>query len=64
MDEILRLVDSLQTVDQHQVATPANWQPGDKVIVPAPMTYDALQKRLQGEEGYDCVDWYLCKKQV
>lgn len=62
MDEILRLVDSLQTVDQHQVATPANWHPGDKVIVPPPLTYDGLKQRLAGEDGYDCVDWYLCKK--
>lgn len=62
MDEILRLIDSLQTVDQHQVATPANWKPGDPVIVPPPQTYEGLQKRLQGEQGYDCVDWYLCKK--
>lgn len=64
MDEIVRLVDSLQTVDQHQVATPANWQPGEKVIVPPPLTYDGLKKRLEGTEGYDCVDWYLCKKSL
>ncbi|MGB9639948.1 MAG: peroxiredoxin, partial [Anaerolineales bacterium] len=38
MQEILRLVDSLQTSDKYQVATPANWKPGDKVIVPAPNT--------------------------
>ncbi|OFW80334.1 MAG: peroxiredoxin [Alicyclobacillus sp. RIFOXYA1_FULL_53_8] len=64
MDEILRLVDSLQTVDQHAVATPANWRPGDKVIVPAPLTYDALKKRLEEDQGFDCSDWYLCKKSL
>ena len=31
-------VDALQTHDEHNVATPANWHPGDKVIVKAPMT--------------------------
>lgn len=36
MDEILRLLDGLQTVDQHQVATPADWRPGEDVVEPAP----------------------------
>lgn len=60
MSEILRVVDALQTADRHGVATPANWKPGDKVIVPAPKTTEALEQRLQ--EGLDCVDWYLCRK--
>lgn len=34
MPEFLRLIQALQTTDQHGIATPANWQPGDKVIVP------------------------------
>jgi len=32
-DEILRVIDSLQLTDRHQVATPVNWQQGDDVIV-------------------------------
>ncbi|MCX8168593.1 MAG: redoxin domain-containing protein, partial [Ignisphaera sp.] len=32
IDEILRLIDALQTHDKHKVATPANWRPGDDVI--------------------------------
>lgn len=59
MQEILRLIDSLQTSDQHGVATPANWRPGDKVIVPPPKTQEGAEERMN--EGYDCVDWYLCK---
>lgn len=62
MDEIIRLVQALQTADQHKVATPANWRPGDKVIVPAPATAEAAEKRMH--EGYECVDWYLCKKEL
>ena len=31
MDEIVRLIDALQTADENNVATPANWHPGDKV---------------------------------
>jgi peroxiredoxin (alkyl hydroperoxide reductase subunit C) len=61
-DEILRLVKALQTTDEHTVATPANWQPGDSVIVPAPRTQEAAAERLA--EGYDCKDWYFCKKSL
>ena len=62
MQEILRLIDALQTTDRHQVATPANWKPGDKVIVPPPKTTEDAEKRMG--EGYECVDWYLCKKSL
>lgn len=62
MQEILRVIDALQTSDQHNVATPANWKPGDKVIVPAPNTQDGAEARIK--EGYECVDWYLCKKSL
>ena len=62
IDEVLRLVKALQTSDEHGVATPEGWQPGDKVIVPPPKTAEAMQKRLQ--EGYECTDWYFCKKSL
>jgi peroxiredoxin (alkyl hydroperoxide reductase subunit C) len=62
MQEILRLVDCLQTADKYKVALPANWRPGEEVIVPAPLTQDAAEKRLQ--EGYTCTDWFLCKKKL
>jgi peroxiredoxin 2/4 len=62
MQEILRLVKALQTSDANGVATPANWQPGDKVIVPPPRTQEALEERLQA--GFECTDWYFCKKNL
>jgi len=62
MQEILRLIDALQTADKHKVALPANWRPGDSVIVPPPATQEAAEKRLQ--EGYECIDWFLCKKKL
>ncbi|MGB9740510.1 MAG: peroxiredoxin [Candidatus Bathyarchaeia archaeon] len=62
MDEILRVIDALQTADKYNVALPANWRPGDAVIVPAPATQEGAEKRLQ--EGYECVDWFLCKKKL
>jgi len=60
--EILRLVKALQTTDKFKVSTPANWQPGEKVVIPAPATTDQVEKRLK--EGYECKDWYLCFKKL
>ncbi len=48
MDEILRVIDALQTTDKHGVATPANWRPGEKVILPSPKTVEGAAERLQG----------------
>jgi peroxiredoxin (alkyl hydroperoxide reductase subunit C) len=58
--EFLRLVEAMQTSGKKGVATPEGWQPGDKVIVPPPATVEAAEKRMG--EGYECTDWYFCKK--
>jgi peroxiredoxin (alkyl hydroperoxide reductase subunit C) len=63
MDEILRLMQALQTSDEHAVATPANWRPGDKVILPPPATQDAAEERAN-MPGLECKDWYFCKKDL
>ena len=62
MPEILRLVRAFQTTDRFKVSTPANWQPGDKVVIPAPKTAAEMEKR--PTEGYECKDWYLCFKKI
>ena len=62
MDEILRLIDALQAADKYGIATPADWRPGDQAIVPPPATTEEAEKRLG--EGYDCKDWYFCKKTI
>jgi peroxiredoxin (alkyl hydroperoxide reductase subunit C) len=61
-DEILRLIDALQTTDKHGVATPANWRSGDKVILPPPKTIEGAAERLKA--GYECTDWFFCKKEL
>lgn len=63
MQEVLRVVDALQTTDEHAVATPANWTPGDKAIVPPPKTQEDAVARAASDE-YDCVDWYYCRRDV
>lgn len=60
IDEILRLVAALQTSEKNGVATPENWQPGDKVIVPPPATQKDAD--LREKQGYDYTDWYFSKK--
>jgi thioredoxin-dependent peroxiredoxin len=48
-DEILRVIDSLQLTDHHQVATPGNWSDGgDCVVVPSISTEDAKKKFPKG----------------
>jgi peroxiredoxin (alkyl hydroperoxide reductase subunit C) len=62
IDEILRIVEALQTSQKHGVATPENWEPGDKVIVPPPATQEEANKRK--DEGYEYTDWYFSKKEL
>jgi peroxiredoxin (alkyl hydroperoxide reductase subunit C) len=63
MDEILRLIQALQTADKHGVATPANWRPGDKVIVSPPRTQEMAEERMK-EKGIERTDWYFSKKDL
>ncbi len=60
--EILRLVNALQASDANGISTPANWQPGEAVIVPAPRTMEGAARRAGGEAGLDVQDWYFAKK--
>lgn len=64
--EILRLLIALQTTDEYKVVTPANWEPGQPVLVPASMTYNNLLQRENDpqELGLTCVDWYWCYKEI
>lgn len=62
--EIIRLIDALQTTDKEKVVTPANWMPGQPVIVPYPKTYQELIERVQNPQGLKCMDWYLCFKDL
>lgn len=61
IDEFLRLVDALQTIDQQDVATPADWQPGDDVLMPPPQTAREARERVADEQA-DVTDWYFAKK--
>jgi peroxiredoxin (alkyl hydroperoxide reductase subunit C) len=62
IDEILRLVDALQTTHQHYVATPADWHPGEKVIVPPPLTQEQVEELQRSD--YEKIDFYLMKRSL
>lgn len=64
IDEILRLLTALQTTDEYQVVTPANWEPGMPVLVPPAKTYNELMQRQTDPNslGLDCMDWFWCYK--
>lgn len=62
-DEIVRVIDALQTADQHGVACPADWRPGDDVIVPPPATTQAADQRVQ-DKSVKVTDWYFSKKSI
>ncbi len=61
MSEVVRAVKALQTSDEKDCATPANWPEneliGDKVIVPPATNVEAAKKRLT---EYDNYDWWFC----
>ena len=64
-DELLRVVKALQTADAFEVATPADWRPGDRVIVPPAASCDVAADRMGGaEEGIECEDWFFCTKEI
>ena len=43
-DEVLRVIDSLQLTAKHRVATPVNWQQGDKVIIAGSVSNDEAKE--------------------
>ncbi len=63
IDEFLRLLDALQTSDEHGVATPEGWKPGDRVIVPPASTAEAANDRMH-DETMECVDFYFCTRSL
>ncbi len=63
MDEVKRLLTAMQLSDKHKVATPANWQPGDDVIVPPPGSCGTAKERVQKPAADTKVlDWFMVLK--
>jgi len=63
MQEIKRLLIAMQHSDEHDVATPANWQIGEDVIIPPPGSCGTAKDREEmAGKDYEYLDWFLCLK--
>lgn len=63
MEEIKRVIIALQKADTEGIATPANWQPGEDVILPPPGSCGGAKERVAvKDEDVYCLDWFLCFK--
>ncbi|MCF8359146.1 MAG: peroxiredoxin [Prolixibacteraceae bacterium] len=64
-DELYRALIALKTADEFNVATPADWRPGDDVIISPAGSCGTAQSRMDGkEEGLECKDWFFCTKKL
>lgn len=63
-EELKRVLIGLQTADKYSIATPADWKPGEDVIVPPAGSCGVAEERMQGKEngGLYCKDWFFCMK--
>ncbi len=62
MEEVVRVLQALQAADEHKIACPLNWKPGEKVIVPPPKTVAAMEEREKSD--FEMVDFYLARKSL
>lgn len=62
-DEIKRVIQALQKADADSVATPADWRPGDDVIVPTAGSCGVAKDRMDNQDDVQyCLDWFMCFK--
>ncbi len=64
-DELKRVLIGLQTADAYEVALPADWRPGDDVIVPTAGSCGVAKERMEStDEDQTCYDWFFCTKKL
>ena len=63
-DELYRVIIALQTADMFSVATPADWRPGDEVIVPTAGSCGVAKERMESKSDMKCYDWFFCTKKI
>ena len=65
VNELIRLFQALQTSEANHVSCPADWRPGDAVLVPAPSTLsDAAKRSTDDTDGLAVKTWYLSTKEL
>ncbi len=63
-DELYRVIVALQTADKFSIATPADWRPGDDVIVPTAGSCGVAKERMESKDEMHCYDWFFCTKKL
>ena len=63
-EELYRALIAMQTADSFSVATPADWQPGDDVIVPTAGSCGVAKERMDSKGEMNCCDWFFCTKKI
>ena len=63
-EELYRIVVALQTADAFSIATPADWMPGDDVIVPTAGSCGKAKERMESKDEMTCYDWFFCTKKL
>ncbi|HER09921.1 MAG TPA: peroxiredoxin [Bacteroides sp.] len=64
-DELYRVLIALQTADAFNIATPADWRPGDDVIVPTAGSCGTAKERMDSKDpDVHCLDWFFCLKKL
>ena len=63
-EEIYRALIAMKTADAFSVATPADWQPGDDVIVPTAGSCGVAKERMASKDEMHCYDWFFCTKKL
>ncbi len=63
-DELYRALIAMQTADEFSVATPADWQPGDEVIVPTAGSCGVARERMENKTDMKCYDWFFCTRKL
>ncbi|MDZ4198607.1 MAG: peroxiredoxin, partial [Kiritimatiellia bacterium] len=63
-DELYRALIAMKTADAFGVATPADWRPGDDVIIGPAGSCGAAKNRMDGKEDMVCQDWFFCSRKL
>lgn len=63
-DELYRALIAMQAADAFSIATPADWRPGDDVIVPTAGSCGVAKERMESKEEMHCYDWFFCTKKL
>jgi len=63
-DELYRALVAMQTADKFSIATPADWRPGDEVIVPTAGSCGVAKERMESKDEMHCYDWFFCTKKI